>query len=60
MLRSLLLVDLVRASDMMRLQMREFSVFHIFVGESKTPLLPSDTRKAAYLVVIRTVCTSNS
>ncbi|PAN35146.1 hypothetical protein PAHAL_6G184800 [Panicum hallii] len=58
MLRSLLLTALVRLGhdETVNEGVRRF---HIFFEDRKTSLLPPDTRKAAYLAVMRTVSASN-
>ncbi|TVU06229.1 hypothetical protein EJB05_49430, partial [Eragrostis curvula] len=58
MLRSLLLIALVKLGHNETIS-EGVRRFHIFLGDRKTPLLPADTRKAAYLAVMRTVSTSN-
>ncbi|CAO2168959.1 unnamed protein product [Urochloa humidicola] len=58
MLRSLLLVALVKLghNETVNEGVRRF---HIFFEDRKASILPPDTRKAAYLAVMRTVSTSN-
>ncbi|KAL6900781.1 hypothetical protein ACP4OV_005457 [Aristida adscensionis] len=58
MLRSLLLIALVKLGHDETIN-EGIRRFHIFEGERKTSLLPPDTRKAAFLAVMRTVTTSN-
>ncbi|XP_062195196.1 aminopeptidase M1-B isoform X2 [Phragmites australis] len=58
MLRSLLLIALVRLGHDETIH-EGVRRFHICIGDSKTSLLPPDTRKAAYLAVMRTVSTSS-
>ncbi|KAG2578560.1 hypothetical protein PVAP13_6NG203300 [Panicum virgatum] len=58
MLRSLLLIGLVRLGHNETIN-EGVRRFHIFFEDRKTSLLPPDTRKAAYLAVMRTVSMSN-
>ncbi|KAM3294998.1 hypothetical protein ACQJBY_037701 [Aegilops geniculata] len=58
MLRSLLLIALVKLGHEETIN-EGIRRFHIFLEDRKTPLLPPDNRKAAYLAVMRTVSTSN-
>ncbi|KAF7051968.1 hypothetical protein CFC21_060140 [Triticum aestivum] len=58
MLRSLLLIALVKLGHDETIK-EGIRRFHIFLEDRKTPLLPPDNRKAAYLAVMRTVSTSN-
>ncbi|ONM04758.1 Aminopeptidase M1 [Zea mays] len=58
MLRSLLLTALVRLGHNETIN-EGVRRFHIFFEDGKTSLLPPDTRKAAYLAVMRTVSTSS-
>ncbi|GJN03417.1 hypothetical protein PR202_ga20860 [Eleusine coracana subsp. coracana] len=58
MLRSLLLTALVKLGHDETIN-EGVRRFHIFLGDRKTSLLPPDTRKAAYLAVMRTVSTSS-
>ncbi|XP_066327196.1 aminopeptidase M1-B isoform X2 [Miscanthus floridulus] len=58
MLRSLLLTALVRLGHNETIN-EGIRRFHIFFEDRKTSLLPPDTRKAAYLAVMRTVRTSS-
>ncbi|KAK3121643.1 hypothetical protein QOZ80_8BG0657850 [Eleusine coracana subsp. coracana] len=58
MLRSLLLTALVKLGHDETIN-EGVRRFHIFLGNRKTSLLPPDTRKAAYLAVMRTVSTSS-
>ncbi|CAD6265537.1 unnamed protein product [Miscanthus lutarioriparius] len=58
MLRSLLLTVLVRLGHNETIN-EGVRRFHIFFEDRKTSLLPPDTRKAAYLAVMRTVSTSS-
>ncbi|XP_066327169.1 aminopeptidase M1-B-like isoform X1 [Miscanthus floridulus] len=58
MLRSLLLTALVRLGHNETIN-EGIRRFHIFFEDRKTSLLPPDTRKAAYLAMMRTVRTSS-
>ncbi|KAF7047190.1 hypothetical protein CFC21_056144 [Triticum aestivum] len=58
MLRSLLLIALVKLGHEETIN-EGIRRFHIFLEDRKTPLLPPDNRKAAYLAVMQTVSTSN-
>jgi len=58
MLRSLLLTAMVRLGHNETIN-EGVRRFQIFFEDRKTSLLPPDTRKAAYLAVMRTVSTSN-
>ncbi|KAF8697371.1 hypothetical protein HU200_035964 [Digitaria exilis] len=58
MLRSLLLIALVRLGHNETIN-EGVRRFYIFFEDRKTSLLQPDTRKAAYLAVMRTVSTSN-
>uniref|UniRef100_A0ACD5ZVG0 Uncharacterized protein n=2 Tax=Avena sativa TaxID=4498 RepID=A0ACD5ZVG0_AVESA len=58
MLRSLLLIALVKLGHDETIT-EGFRRFHIFLENRKSPLLPPDNRKAAYLAVMRTVSTSS-
>ncbi|VAH95869.1 unnamed protein product [Triticum turgidum subsp. durum] len=58
MLRSLLLIALVKLGHEETIN-EGIRRFHIFLEDRKTPLLPPDNRKAAYLAVMRTASTSN-
>lgn len=58
MLRSLLLIALVKLGHDETIT-EGIRRFHIFIENRKSPLLPPDNRKAAYLAVMRTVSTSS-
>jgi len=58
MLRSLLLISLVKLGHDETIT-EGIRRFHIFLEDRKSPLLPPDNRKAAYLAVMRTVSTSS-
>jgi puromycin-sensitive aminopeptidase len=58
MLRSLLLIALVKLGHDETIT-EGIRRFHIFLENRKSPLLPPDNRKAAYLAVMRTVSTSS-
>ncbi|KAK1608097.1 hypothetical protein QYE76_031770 [Lolium multiflorum] len=58
MLRSLLLLALVKLGHDETIA-EGIRRFHIFLEDRKSPLLPPDNRKAAYLAVMRSVSTSS-